>query len=137
MLLRRARADAAQNADFAVRFAARDPIQNFRFARRQPAQIDKIGGRRRFLFFEQQKVYSIKGALGQTGAVTPALQAIAAALSLENGILPPTVNTVAPDARCPLNLVTGKALKREAKYILTNAVGFGGFYYASSVFAAF
>lgn len=40
------------------------------------------------------RVYSIKGALGQTGAVTPALQAIAAVLSIERKILPPTINAI-------------------------------------------
>jgi 3-oxoacyl-(acyl-carrier-protein) synthase len=67
--------------------------------------------------------------------VTPALQAIAAALSLEKGVLPPTVNSEARDARCPINLVKGETLKHESKFILSNAIGFGGFYYASSVFA--
>src|SRR5262249_38928992 len=37
-------------------------------------------------------VHSVKSMLGQTGAATPALQAIAAVLSLERGCLPPTTN---------------------------------------------
>ncbi len=80
-------------------------------------------------------VYSIKGALGQTGAVTPALQAIAAVLSIENKILPPTVNVAEQDARCQINLVKNSAVEFESEIVLTNAIGFGGFYYATTVFS--
>lgn len=81
-------------------------------------------------------VYSIKGALGQTGAVTPALQAIAAALSLRNDVIPHTINTEAIDPRCPLFVVRDKPLSAPVNYVLANAIGFGGFYYASMVFGA-
>lgn len=80
-------------------------------------------------------VYSIKGALGQTGAVTPALQAIAAVLSIENRILPPTVNVAEQDARCQINLVKNSAVEFESDIVLTNAIGFGGFYYATTIFS--
>ena len=80
-------------------------------------------------------VHSIKGALGQTGAVTPALQAIAAALSIENGVLPPTVNTAEQDSRCEIYLIANTAQEFSVKTILTNAIGFGGFYYASTIFS--
>ena len=80
-------------------------------------------------------VHSIKGALGQTGAVTPALQAIAAILSIENNVLPPTVNACEKDARCPISLVTCKPLHHSTETILCNAIGFGGFYYASTIFS--
>ncbi len=78
-------------------------------------------------------VHSIKGALGQTGAVTPALQAIAAALSIERGVLPPTRNLVAPDARVELDLVRDTARVAPLSSILCNAIGFGGFYYSALV----
>lgn len=83
---------------------------------------------------ESVPVYSVKGALGQTGAVTPALQAIAAVLSIEHKMLPPTVNAEEQDARCEINLVTNSPVNFESKIVLTNAIGFGGFYYASTVF---
>jgi 3-oxoacyl-[acyl-carrier-protein] synthase II len=79
-------------------------------------------------------VHSIKSMLGQTGAVTPALQAIAAALSIEHGLLPPTINVDALDERCPLDLVRGVGPRRVAlHYVLANATGFGGFYYSAFV----
>lgn len=78
-------------------------------------------------------VHSIKGALGQTGAVTPALQAIAAVLSVENGIVPPTANTTEKDPKCEINLITGAPCRMPLKAVLCNATGFGGFYYASTI----
>lgn len=81
-------------------------------------------------------IYSMKGALGQTGAVTPALQAIAAVLSIENGTIPPTCNVDNLDPKCSINLVRGESKRHPSKYVLANSIGFGGFYYSSLVFAS-
>ena len=81
-------------------------------------------------------VYSIKGALGQTGAVTPALQAIAAVLSIENDTIPPTCNVDELDPKCSINLVRGKSKRHPSKYVLANSIGFGGFYYSSLMFGS-
>jgi 3-oxoacyl-(acyl-carrier-protein) synthase len=78
-------------------------------------------------------VHSIKGALGQTGAVTPALQAIAAALCVERGVLPPTRNVAELDPRVTLDVVRGEARRQPVDSILCNAIGFGGFYYSALV----
>jgi 3-oxoacyl-[acyl-carrier-protein] synthase II len=78
-------------------------------------------------------VHSVKSMLGQTGAATPALQAIAAALSVENSLLPPTINVDALDARCPLDLVRGAPRALPLEFILANATGFGGFYFSGLV----
>ena len=83
---------------------------------------------------KQAPVYSIKGALGQTGAVTPALQAIAAVLSIGNEMIPPTCNVDELDTKCSINLVRGKSINYPSKYVLANSIGFGGFYYSSLVF---
>jgi 3-oxoacyl-[acyl-carrier-protein] synthase II len=81
-------------------------------------------------------VYSIKGSLGQTGAVTPVLQAITATLSLENNVIPQTINASAIDPRCSLFLVRDEPRPMNMDYVLANAIGFGGFYYASMIFGA-
>ncbi len=78
-------------------------------------------------------MHSIKAALGQTGAVTPALQTIAAALSVERGVIPPTRNLVEQDARVKLNLVRHAPLHGPVDTVLCNAIGFGGFYYSALV----
>jgi 3-oxoacyl-[acyl-carrier-protein] synthase II len=77
-------------------------------------------------------VHSIKAALGQTGAVTPALQAIAAALSVERGVVPPTRNVAELDPRVQLS-VPREPLHGRVDAVLCNAIGFGGFYYSAFV----
>jgi 3-oxoacyl-[acyl-carrier-protein] synthase II len=81
-------------------------------------------------------VHSIKSVLGQTGAVIPALQAIAASLTVERGTIPPTMNVGAQDERCNVSLVRETARQMPVRHVLANAIGFGGFYYASMVISA-
>ncbi len=78
-------------------------------------------------------VYSMKSVLGQTGAVTPCLQAIAAVLSTEKGIVPPTHNVDELDPRCRIRLVRGAPERAPVRHTLANAIGFGGFYSAAMV----
>ncbi len=78
-------------------------------------------------------VHSIKANLGQTGAVTPALQAIAAVLTVEHGLIPPTPNVDEIDPRCPLAIVRGEPLARPVDNVLANAIGFGGYYFSTFV----
>lgn len=85
----------------------------------------------------QPPVHSIKGALGQTGAVTPVLQTCVAALSVQAGLIPPTVNCDDPDPACDIDIVRNspRAMNRGPTVVL-NAIGFGGHYNGSMVIAA-
>jgi 3-oxoacyl-(acyl-carrier-protein) synthase len=47
---------------------------------------------------------SLKGAIGNPLGAAGAIQVASAALSLQTGIIPPTVNWHTPDPECPLNL---------------------------------
>jgi 3-oxoacyl-(acyl-carrier-protein) synthase len=47
---------------------------------------------------------SIKGAIGIALGASGAIQSASVALSLQKGIIPPTVNWETPDPNCPLNL---------------------------------
>lgn len=78
-------------------------------------------------------VHSIKAGLGQTGAVTPALQAIAAVLTVEHDLIPPTPNVDQIDPRCPLAIVRGEPLARRVDHVLAHAIGFGGYYFSAFV----
>lgn len=62
--------------------------------------------------------------LGGTGAI----EAIATALSIKEGIIPPTINTTDVDDQIPstLNLTLGQAKKKPVEYALSNSFGFGG-----------
>jgi len=81
-------------------------------------------------------VWSMKGALGQTGAVTSALQVVAAVLSAERRLLPPTINVEHVDPRVKLSLVRGAPRPLGDGAILCNAIGFGGYYYSALVVGA-
>ena len=78
-------------------------------------------------------VFSIKGHLGQTGAVTPIYQFISACLATRSATLPGTLNMEELDEDLEgLNVVT-----RTGPYsggpILCHAIGFGGYYYSAFV----
>jgi 3-oxoacyl-[acyl-carrier-protein] synthase II len=81
-------------------------------------------------------VTSIKSMLGQHGAGTSALQAIAACLSIRRGRVPPTINheEVDPDCRA-LRIVTEAASFRPRR-VLLHAIGLGGFYSSAAALAA-
>ncbi|WP_118952126.1 beta-ketoacyl-ACP synthase II [Taibaiella helva] len=69
--------------------------------------------------------------LGAAGAV----ESIITALSVQQGIIPATINTAHPDEALPegMNLVLGKPLQQSLEYALNNTFGFGG-HTASTVF---
>lgn len=86
--------------------------------------------------FPAVPVTSIKSMLGQHGAGSSALQAIAACLTLRRGVIPPTINHEAPDPECgPLRVVTAP-LASAPRHVLMHAIGFGGFYYSAAAFEA-
>lgn len=72
--------------------------------------------------------------LGAAGAI----ESIICVLAVKHDIIPPTINTEAPDAELPagLNLVRDKALRQQVDYALNNTFGFGG-HTASSVIAKY
>lgn len=61
-------------------------------------------------------------ALGAAGA----LEAVATALTLANGVLPPTVNYEEPDPQCDLDVIPNEARKAEVECALSNSFAFGG-----------
>lgn len=86
--------------------------------------------------FSSTRVHSIKSMLGQHGAGSSALQAVAACLSLRYQMIPPTINHERTDPACgPLWVVT-QAESYPLKKILVNSIGFGGFYYSCGAFGS-
>jgi 3-oxoacyl-[acyl-carrier-protein] synthase II len=68
---------------------------------------------------------SIKGAVGSALAAAGAIQVGSAALSLQRGLIPPTVNWETPDPDCPLSL-SNQARRLETKVTLINGHGISG-----------
>jgi len=60
--------------------------------------------------------------LGGAGAV----EAVACALVLDRGILPPTINLEEPDPECDLDYVANVARHARASAVMSNSFGFGG-----------
>lgn len=68
---------------------------------------------------------SLKGAIGNPLAAAGSIQVASAALSLQTGRIPPTVNWETPDPECPLNL-SQTARDVGCSVALVNAHGLGG-----------
>ncbi|MGX5189195.1 beta-ketoacyl-[acyl-carrier-protein] synthase family protein [Streptomyces avermitilis] len=73
-------------------------------------------------------LYSLKALLGHTGGASAALGAVAAALILRHGEVPPNVPLKEQDPECEVLLPQGDAvpLADGARRVLVNAYGFGG-----------
>jgi 3-oxoacyl-[acyl-carrier-protein] synthase II len=59
-------------------------------------------------------------------ALLATLEAIACALSIEHGWLPPTINLDTPDPECDLDYVPNQARQRRVDVTLSNSFGLGG-----------
>ncbi len=73
-------------------------------------------------------INSTKSMTGHLLGAAGAIEAIAAILAMQNGIVPPTINhtTVDENIDPSLNLTLNKAQKREIKVAMSNTFGFGG-----------
>lgn len=74
----------------------------------------------------QMAVTSTKGATGHMMGAGGVTETIACIRAVQEGVIPPTLNLNTPDDECDLNYVPNKAVKREVRYAMTNAFGFGG-----------
>ena len=79
---------------------------------------------------------STKSMTGHMLGAAGAVEAIATILTIEHGLVPPTINVEAPDPGCDLPFAFGVARRRSVRVALSNAFGFGG-HNTSAVFAAY
>ncbi len=71
-------------------------------------------------------VSSVKSMLGHMLGAAGAVEAAVTALSLHEGIIPPTINQKNPDPACDLDYVPNKAREQDISAALSNSLGFGG-----------
>ena len=71
-------------------------------------------------------VSSTKSMHGHMFGATGAVELIASALALKDGIVPPTVGLEEPDPECDLDYTPGEARKRDLDIAISNSLGFGG-----------
>jgi 3-oxoacyl-[acyl-carrier-protein] synthase II len=81
-------------------------------------------------------VSSTKSMTGHTLGAAGGIEAIASALALRDGVLPPTINYATPDPECDLDYVPNQARQAQVEYALSNNLGFGG-HNASLIFRRF
>lgn len=74
----------------------------------------------------QMAVTSTKGSTGHMMGAGGVTETIACIKAVQEGVVPPTINLNTPDDECDLNYVPNKAEKRDVRYAMTNAFGFGG-----------
>ena len=71
-------------------------------------------------------VSSTKGTTGHALGAAGALECIACVQTLENQVIPPTINYETPDPECDLNITPNTAVERSVRYAANNNLGFGG-----------
>ena len=71
-------------------------------------------------------VTATKSMLGHMMGAAGAISAIAGALTLQEGVIPPTINLERPDPDCDLDYVPNRSRRAEVNALLVNAFGFGG-----------
>ncbi|MDR2085368.1 MAG: beta-ketoacyl-ACP synthase II [Bacteroidales bacterium] len=71
-------------------------------------------------------ISSNKSMIGHMLGAAGAVELIATVLTLENGIVPPTIGLKEADPECDLNYVPGKAVEADVTIGLSNSLGFGG-----------
>ena len=71
-------------------------------------------------------VSSTKSMTGHLLGGSGGIEAVAAVLALQNGVVPPTINYQNPDPACDLDVVPNQAREQIISTALSNSFGFGG-----------
>ncbi|MDX6521981.1 MAG: 3-oxoacyl-[acyl-carrier-protein] synthase [Gaiellales bacterium] len=74
----------------------------------------------------QLAVSSIKSMIGHLFGAAGAIEALATALTIHHGVIPPTINYRHPDPECDLDYVPNVARQADVKVALSNSMGLGG-----------
>ncbi|MGE8078729.1 beta-ketoacyl-ACP synthase II [Peribacillus loiseleuriae] len=72
------------------------------------------------------KVSSTKSMTGHLFGAAGGVEGVITVKSIQEGILPPTINYEEPDEECDLNYIPNQAVEETVEYALSNGFGFGG-----------
>jgi 3-oxoacyl-[acyl-carrier-protein] synthase II len=71
-------------------------------------------------------ISGIKSMVGHCLGSAGGIEAVATVLTLENGMIPPTIHYEVPDPLCDLNYTPNHSMKRDVRVALSNSFAFGG-----------
>jgi 3-oxoacyl-[acyl-carrier-protein] synthase II len=71
-------------------------------------------------------ISSIKSMIGHCLGSAGGIEAVATVLSLDEGIIPPTINYATPDPECDLDYTPNRPRKKEISIAISNSFAFGG-----------
>ena len=91
--------------------------------RHETAAVKRSLGERAY----QVPMSSIKSMIGHSLGAIGAIELVACALALANGVVPPTANYETPDPECDLDYVPKTARESRLRNVLSVGSGFGGF----------
>ncbi len=72
------------------------------------------------------KISSTKSMLGHLMGAAGAIEAIVCAKTIEQGVIPPTINLETPDPACDLNYTPQKPVQADVAVAMSNGFGLGG-----------
>jgi len=72
------------------------------------------------------KISSIKSMIGHLLGAAGGVETVASVMTINTGVIPPTINYEEPDPECDLDYTPNKAVEKEVRYVLKNSFGFGG-----------
>jgi len=72
-------------------------------------------------------VTSIKGSIGHCMGAASAIEAVSCVLSIQTGILPPTIHHERTDPECELDVVANVPREARCDVVLNNSLAFGGY----------
>jgi nodulation protein E len=88
--------------------------------------VVESGAIRRVFGARPVAVSSTKSMHGHTLGAAGAIEAIATALALHNGVLPPTANFSERDPQCDIDVIANAARSLRCEYAMSNSLAFGG-----------
>jgi 3-oxoacyl-[acyl-carrier-protein] synthase II len=71
-------------------------------------------------------ISSNKSEIGHLLGAAGGVEAVFTALTVKEGVIPPTINLEYPDSECDLNYIPNTAQKKEINVAISNSFGFGG-----------
>ncbi len=71
-------------------------------------------------------INSTKSLIGHTMGASGAIEAVAVCLSINSGVIHPTINYIDRDPLCDLYYVPNSAMRKEIRYAISNSFGMGG-----------